>query len=425
MRRFAFALAVLLLFAPMTVFAADGETVIGTDDENIVYMGRWEKDENGLMRGAFECGLVLRFTGTGIKLNGSASGTALIAVDGGEAKEKNLTENGVLFSGLQDGEHTLELYAAAQRTFPTLGGFALDAGGKTLPSPAGKMIEFIGDSITEGYVAPADAKNNMINSYGNSYAFIVGRRLLKEYGIRFNTIAYGGIAIAERGENDLGTDPLGMPERYFLNHEYMMKASSDEERAAAQRWDVSKYTPDFIVINLGTNDTFSKQDVIKTGTVSFLKELCASYEKAYIFVMTPFNNNNRAVLRRAVYEADDERVILITTKDWKIEAGSDWLHPAPDQHIRAAELLYETLKPYIEAADGQTETETETETEPVTETETTETVTAKPETDGEQTKEQEDGAEKKTFSFVPFIIAAVCAAAAAVTAVLIIKKRKK
>ena len=75
---------VILACAFAVCTAADEEVTIGVDDGNIVYMGRWEKDENGRMRGAFECGLLLRFTGTGIKLSGAASGTALIAVDGGE-----------------------------------------------------------------------------------------------------------------------------------------------------------------------------------------------------------------------------------------------------------------------------------------------------------------------------------------------------
>ena len=132
MRRLAFVLAVLLVCLPLTVFAEENEVIVGIDDENIVYMGRWEKTDGGLMRGAFECGLVLRFTGTAIRLNGDASGTALLAIDGGEVKEKNLTKNAVLFSGLSDGEHTLELYAAAQKTFPSIGGFALGKDGKTV-----------------------------------------------------------------------------------------------------------------------------------------------------------------------------------------------------------------------------------------------------------------------------------------------------
>ena len=93
-------------------------------------------------------------------------------------------------------------------------------------------MEFIGDSITEGYVDPKDAPPNDADSYKYSYAFLTGRRLMREYGVRFNTVAIGGIRIVERGDNDTGDDPLGMPERYFLNREYKTPITMEEERSA-------------------------------------------------------------------------------------------------------------------------------------------------------------------------------------------------
>ncbi len=323
--------------------------MIDIDNEDIVYMGRWTKEDDGLMHGSFECGLVLRFTGTGIKLKGPASGAALIAIDGGELQQKTLLRDTRLFRNLSEGEHTLELYAAAQQALPAIGGFTLDPGGKTLPPERGKIIEFIGDSIMEGYVDPNDAINGVINSYGNSYAFLTGRELMKKYGMRFNTVAYGGIRIVGLGDNTTGNDPLGMPERYFLDREYRSNVTAEAERAASQKWDITKYAPDYIVINLGTNDAGQNSLQVSSAMLSFLKELRAAYENAVIFVMTPFNGTMASALSDAVSKAKDADIVLFDTKTWNVKAGSDWLHPAPAAHIQASELLLKALEPYINA----------------------------------------------------------------------------
>jgi hypothetical protein len=135
--------------------------------------------------------------------------------------------------------------------------------------------------------------------------------------------------------------------------------------------------------------------------------------------MAPFNGTAATALRRAVDLSEDAGIVLINTKSWDIKAGSDWLHPDPSEHARAAELLYEVLKPYAEAPDGPAGTdagtdapETETQTEPATDAEPTETG----DTDGE------DGG--KT-SFLPYIISAAVIAAALAASIIVIKKTKK
>ena len=330
-------------------FSEDERVIIGMDNEDIVYMGRWEKGDDGLMRGSFECGLVLRFTGTSIRISGKASGSALIAIDGGEVQQKSLMRNTRLFINLPEGEHTLEIYAGAQQAFPAIEGFSIDPGASTLPSEPGRTVEFIGDSIMEGYVDPTDAVNNVINSYSNSYAFLTGRALMQKYGAQFNTVAYGGICIVERGDNNTGNDPLGMPERYFLDREYRGGATCASEREAAKAWDTSKSAPDYIVINLGTNDVTVTGARVLSAMQAFLKNLRSAYQNAYIFVMTPFNGTMAGSVRQSVENAADDRIILVDTASWNVKAGSDGLHPSPAEHVKAAGLLTELLTPYIEA----------------------------------------------------------------------------
>ncbi|MBO4327686.1 MAG: hypothetical protein J5950_10480 [Clostridia bacterium] len=421
------AIILTAMLACLTVndHAEEERVTVSPESEDIVYMGRWEKGEDGFMRGAFECGLVLRFTGTSIRVDGEASGTVLVAVDGGELQQKTLSRNTRVLRNLPDGEHTLEMYAAAQQMLPAFKGFTLDPGAHTLPTERGKIIEFIGDSIMEGYVDPNDAIKGVVNSYMTSYAFRTGRELMNRYGMRFNTIAYGGIRIVGLGDNNTGNDPLGMPERYFLDREYRSNPTAEAERAAAHRWDTSKYAPDFIVINLGTNDTSATNSQVSAAMLSFLRELRGAYADAVIFVMTPFNGTKASALLEAVAGADDNNIILIDTASWNIKAGSDWLHPAPNEHVRAAGFLLEALTPYIEAAiAGPTEVPTDEPIDGSTAAPVDESA-ASPGADDADDSDNKVVHRGGSLSAVPFVIGGiVLAAAAAVVALISVRKKK-
>ncbi|MBP5730998.1 MAG: hypothetical protein J6X19_07320, partial [Clostridia bacterium] len=56
----------------------------------------------------------------------------------------------------------------------------------------------------------------------------------------------------------------------------------------------------------------------------------------------------------------DPKVILIDTSSWGIRGGADGLHPDPQAHERASELLLETLKPYLAPAETGTAAPEET-----------------------------------------------------------------
>ena len=72
---------------PLTISAE--QNIVSVDDENINYVGRWIKDENGKMAGSFECYLSLRFTGTSIALDKGSSGGMFYRVDGGKYESLN------------------------------------------------------------------------------------------------------------------------------------------------------------------------------------------------------------------------------------------------------------------------------------------------------------------------------------------------
>jgi len=321
--------------------------LVPADDKNIVYAGRWTDTGDNGKQVAFEGYAEIRFTGTSLRVLTPTSGSVYVEIDGVLShKLVALTASAVIASGLSDGEHTVKLFAQAQQSLFTIGGFAIDQGAKTLPIETPKRIEFIGDSISEGYV---DARNKLSdlenNSYLNSFTLKTGRMLNQEYGWSFNTVAFGGIGLVLTES----PDPLTMGERYFTQREYLPSDGTGKADAlqAAGAYDAVKYVPDYIVINLGTNDANKNIQIFKENYISFITKLQETYPNVTIFCMTPFNGAKRVQIKEVV-NAFDSGVYLIDSAQWGISGGADGLHPAPASLNKAAEKLFKELKEYVD-----------------------------------------------------------------------------
>ena len=227
MKAFVLSCIMMLLFSTLNVHAA-GENTYSADNENIRYIGRWVKNEEGHMEGSFECSLIVRFTGTSIALKKGFSGGMYYSIDGGKCER---VAGKKLAKDLEEGEHTLEIYATAQQAFPKITGFELDEGAVLLPAEKKPVIEFIGDSILEGYVV---GSNSVLNSYGH--------RTAQKLGFYRNILAFGVITVSQGRGNP---ENQGMVNRYFMQKEY------SPNEPVSDKWDTSSIVPDYIVINLG------------------------------------------------------------------------------------------------------------------------------------------------------------------------------
>ena len=386
-------------------------------DGNILFSGRWSDTEKGSKKCGFEGYVEISFTGTSIKAVAPLSGRAYVVIDGKEpvgsfnlsGKQKTLAKN------LENGNHTLRLYAQAQQAFLEIGGFRIDKGASVLPAKRGKIIEFVGDSIMEGYVDPRDEGKWGANSYMNSYARLTGEMLNEKYGMSFNTIAFGGSGLL-----NVKTDPLPMSERYFKAIE--MK-SSDTAQTVVPDWDTSKYAPDYIVINMGTNDRGGNFGMFKATYLSFVRNLRKTYPDAEIVLMIPFKfyDDNQTglinAIKQIVDESADEKIHLADTKDWNIPGGADNLHPSPDSHKKAANKLFEYMCELIGKAEPEPTATEPTATEPTA----TEPTATEPESTPIPTEtDNSHGVNAALIS----VICGACLAAVIAAAVIIIKKRK-
>lgn len=158
----------------------------------------------------------------------------------------------VLGFELPEGRHSLKI---TKRTEGHLGkatfkGLLLDEEGALLPPPAKaqKKIEFIGNSITCGYGTESndrteDFKPETENNYF-SYAPVTARA----FGAGYHVVAHSGQGVVRNYGYEKPVSSYTMPDRYLQVFDELKEPL----------WDFCAWTPDLVVINLGTNDFSTK-----------------------------------------------------------------------------------------------------------------------------------------------------------------------
>lgn len=325
-------------------YHADGsvsyaEGLIPMSAKNIEYWGRWKEQVNGSIYGYFQSGLEFRFTGTSLAVTLEAPCRLLYGVDGGPF-QRNINANGTLpiASGLKEGLHSVKVYSEYQQSFPKIKYFKVDHGASVHPSTRKPTMEFIGDSISVGFI-----KAGLVNSLGNSFTFKTPELL----GFSHNTVAFGGIAVAAGSG---GPDSSGIVSRYTKLSEYVPGESGVPE------WDTSEYVPDYVVINLGTNDpsTGTKAPNFKPAYKVFLEDLRTYYPEAVIFAMSPFNTAHRGEISDTVSArnaAGDAKVTYVDTTGWIDTATetTDGTHPTVAAHDKISIKLATSIQNYLDA----------------------------------------------------------------------------
>jgi len=220
-----------------------------------------------------------RFAGTEISIELTEGGAQYyeITIDGVQ-QEPLHTQTGrrtyVLATGLAAGEHDLVVARRTESFFgtTTFHGFPGATFVQT-PRPT-RLVEFIGDSITCGYGVLGAAATCDFSAATEAETRAWATLASDELGVAHVTIAYSGIGMYRNGD---GSTTAVMPLRYdriLAEH-------------ATPAWDFS-YTPDVIVINLGTND-FAPGDPgmpYVTATVDFVRTLKTKFPAVKVLLAT-------------------------------------------------------------------------------------------------------------------------------------------
>lgn len=236
--------------------ASAAQHKIKATDQTVTFMGRTYEDDryDTWFFNWTNSGFIVEFEGT--KLTADFFSTQNLAqnmkphikvyVDDQPAKEMVIDKNGVftLASGLKHQKHRVKVVKINESMLNMLGIKTLetDSNGKFLPPPAlpSRKIEFIGDSITCGFgnIPPYNLPELTAEIEDGTQTY--GYFLTERFNTDSRFICVSGAPVYR--------NYLGRVGDFFKR--YSWNDYNDDIE-----YDFSSWTPDLVVINLGTNDT--------------------------------------------------------------------------------------------------------------------------------------------------------------------------
>jgi lysophospholipase L1-like esterase len=298
---------------------------IRADDTRLQYWGRWDQ-RNASTTGAVTVNtgstILARFEGTHITLHFTTTQyshqfpTLWLQVDEGEWKVvRPLEELQISSSPLPTGSHVVRLVVKGFREWenrwdtPLVGsvvfrGVTPAAGTHLLPAPErpAKLVEFLGDSITEGVLVLNTGRETWTREGWPQFSD--GRRswayqsaLLA--GAEPRTVGFGrlGLSINANG---------GVPPALHSFPFVYSGAPIDKTRL-----------PDAVVINMGTNDGQRVSgEVFRPLYRAYLEAIRKTYPFAQILCLRPFNGAHATVIEGVVRELQDSKIRYEDTTGW-------------------------------------------------------------------------------------------------------------
>lgn len=317
------------------------------EDLGVRLVGRYDGCSPGGVRMAWSgSGFIARFDGTGLSMSQSGSAvqyTVLVdSVIQPVLKTESGEQNYELASGLEPGEHVVEVYRRGEASFGATTLLAVNVTGGALlepPARAARRIEVFGDSITCGYgneganaTCPfsADTENHYL-----SYGAILARR----FDADLSTVAWSGKGVVINYGGEMSTTLPEMVERAIPGSESSV-------------WDYSlEPAPQVVLINLGTNDFSTENDPTPEsfleGYLGMLRGIRARYPEALILctigplLSGPDLTKAESGIQSAVEQltaAGDTAVFAYKMQTGNANPGCDW-HPGLATHEAMAEEL--------------------------------------------------------------------------------------
>ena len=292
-----------------------------------------------------------RFTGSSLRMVcRPKTGYFMAQVDGAKAfkvafnSDRDSVVN--IATALPEGEHSVRLMYISEGVFanPEFKAFVLDEGA-SLRTPAPlpeRKIEFIGNSITCGYGVESTEKTDRFEleteNHWMTYANIVSDSLHAQH----TSISRSGIG-AYRNYNG---PKAGSPDKMASQYEYTLFNKHNE------KWDFSRYQPQLVCINLGTNDLSTPNydlTLFEKSYRSFLATVRSKYPDAKIVLLAGSmlgekeHNLQREVLDRIAKDEKNVYRFDFSRQTGDLGYGAGW-HPSRLQQKRMADELLPYLK---------------------------------------------------------------------------------
>jgi lysophospholipase L1-like esterase len=334
------------------------ETHIAASDARIQYVGRVNFTNPDAPLFTYPgVQIIAGFEGTSIRMVAKPKSAFYMAqIDENEPFKVDFfnQEDSVLLlaEALPEGRHSIKLMHVTEgyELRPEFYGFILDPGKDLTEAPAmpKRKIEFIGNSITCGYGVEAteatDPFKYETENHYLSFASLTARALEAQYLV----VARSGIGIFRNYNGPYeGKPETAMPALYdYTNF-----------NDTTEVWDYSRFTPDLVCINLGTNDTsagkYSKTK-LREAYASFVQKLRNRYPQAKIVMLSGCmltgqrmqdveDAQNAAVAE--INKKGDKEVYRFTfpAQDGSLGYGANY-HPSIKQQEKMANELVPFLK---------------------------------------------------------------------------------
>ena len=255
----------------------------------------------------------------------------------------------VLAEGLGKGEHEIILQ---KRTEGEQGRFTVHSfltEGEILQADGRKErhIEFIGDSYTCGYGTESPDRDDPFlaetENCNLTYAAIASRY----FGADFNLVSHSGQGIARNYDN--------YGPGYHMPHRYTQLFNTTKEPL----WESDKaaYTPDVVVIYLGTNDFSTSQQPselsFRNNYITLLQSIKENYgsEIPILCMASPADPYLYDYVRNAVVVSGLKNVAYMAVSNqahnYESDLGASW-HPNYQGHVKVASCMI----PYISTLTG-------------------------------------------------------------------------
>ncbi len=259
---------------------------ISPTDRNIQYIGRICFDNPERPRFTFPGTQInANFTGTSLRMIAKpGSGYFMAQIDEAEpfkvAFRGNRDSLVTLATALADGAHTVKLMFCMEgyEMKPDFRGFVIDSEASLLAPPAlpERRMEFIGNSITCGYGNESILRSDHFEYETENHYFSYAQITTRNLQAMAHVVARSGIGVYRSYDGPKSGTPDNV-----MTTEYEYTNLYDR----SEQWDFSRYQPDVVCINLGTNDLSTNNydvDLLRQAYKRFLTQVRSHNPRARI-----------------------------------------------------------------------------------------------------------------------------------------------
>lgn len=355
-----------------------GPSEIVMNEENVKISGRTELTDDILWCAHSGTGVEFTYAGKGFDLvivgdNSASSGDEnsmarmAVYVDG-ERTEDFMVDSPEKTVRIAESDHEkasdIKIVKLSESAQSTVGikPIVIAEGESIEPTPEKKLkIEFIGDSITCGYGVDDEVRDHHFSTTTEDITKTYGYKTAKALDADYSFVSFSGWGIISGYTNDPDqkADKQLVP-LYYDKLGYSYKVFGESLYPQDKDWDFSRFKPDIIVINLGTNDNSyckgnkDKRTEYMEEYKKFIGQVRTKNPDADIFcalgVMGAelFDDMAEAAITFSEENNDDKvHFVKLPTQDGSTGYAADW-HPTEATHEIAAEYLTEEIKKALE-----------------------------------------------------------------------------